>query len=279
MDKHIRKIFSVFCLVMLGILIWRVRGGIWTPVNWAMFAIPCVCCLLVFRNFVYIFNFSYSLCVLLNSLLLMVVMPSPVVVMMAGVSMLYGLRLFIFTWNRTRSASYADKAKAIQSASDYMPVGIKVALWIQCSLLHTFHAMALYFVAGKAVITPMVLAGVAIMLAGVVIEGVADHQKQQSKAVSPGAFIATGLWARWRHPNFMGEILFHAGIIVAGIAASSSWNDMLVVSIAPLYIVLLMISEAQKYDAMHAEKYGESETYGAEYQKYRANSGSLVPRW
>ena len=65
------------------------------------------------------------------------------------------------------------------------------------------------------------------------------------------------------------------GLIIAGIAAVDTLPNMLALIIAPLYIVILMISEAQSADQLHVKKYGEQ----PEYVSYRAQSGSLLPRF
>ena len=273
MDNLIRQIFSVFFLVMLGLMIWRVMGGVWTPINWGMFVIALLCCTLVFANFVYIFNYSYALCVALNSVFIWFMLPGVAAALMAGVGIAYGLRLFVFTWQRMHSASYAPRVAHINERSDATPLFVKVLLWIQCTFLHTFHLMALYFVASRGELTFGVALGIAVMLAGTIIESVADAQKQAGKARDPKGLVTQGLFARWRHPNYAGEILLHVGLIIAGIAAVDSWPQMMVVCVAPLYIIILMISEAQRVDRVHVEKYGEQPGYA----EYRRRSGSLIP--
>lgn len=275
MQKLIRQVFSAFCVVMLALLIWRVIGGVWTPLNWGMFAVASVSCLLVFVNFVYVFNYSYAICVVLSSALIWWSMPSVVAALMAGVGIAYGLRLFWFTWQRMHSESYAGKVKIIDENSAAMPLPIKVAIWFQCTLLHTFHLMALYFVAAKGVLTPVIVVGVAVMFAGTLIEALADAQKQAVKADEPDGLVTGGLFSRWRHPNYAGEILLHVGLIIAGLAAVNSLPNMLALIVAPLYIIILMISEAQRVDQLHAEKYGVQ----PEYENYRTQSGSLLPRF
>jgi len=270
----IRIVFGVFCLVMLGLMIWRLVGGVWTPLNWGMFAVAAVSCVLIFVNFVYVFNYSYGLCVALNSALIWLVLPSPVTALMASVGIIYGARLFWFTWKRMHSTSYAEKKEGIDKADGYVPKPIKVTIYIQCVLLHTFHLMALYFVALNAIFTPAVLTGIAIMAAGTLIEAVADGQKQAAKEQSPKDLVTSGLYARCRHPNYSGEILLHVGLIVAGLASVANAADAVVVTVAPLYIILLMISEALRVDELHETKYGDSEAYSL----YRQNSGSLLPK-
>jgi len=274
MKDKIRIVFAVFSLGMLGLMIWRIAGGVWTPLNWGMFAVAATCCLLIFKNFVYVFNYSYGLCVALNSALIWFVLPSTATALMAAVGFTYGVRLFLFTWVRMHSESYSEKYEGIRQADSYVPKPVKVSLWVQCTLLHTFHLMGLWFVAGKAVISVPVLIGIFAMLAGTLIEALADAQKQTAKSRDSTALVADGLFARWRHPNYAGEILFHAGIIIAGLASVTDMAGAVVVVIAPLYIILLMISEAARMDGVHTEKYGETD----EYRRYRANSGSLIPR-
>ena len=273
MDKQIRQIFSVFCLVMLGLMIWRVVGGVWTPVNWGMFAIALFCCTAVFANFVYIFNYSYALCVALNSAFIWVMLPGVTAALMAGVGIAYGLRLFVFTWQRMHSASYASRVIHIKERSDATPLFVKILPWIQCAFLHTFHLMAVYFVAARGALTFGVALGIVVMLAGTVIESVSDAQKQAGKARDTKGLVTHGLFARWRHPNYAGEILFHVGLIIAGMSAVDGLQQLVVVSVAPLYIIILMISEAERVDRLHVEKYAEQSGYA----EYRRRSGSLIP--
>ena len=103
----------------------------------------------------------------------------------------------------------------------------------------------------------------------------ADAQKQARKAENPDIFVSTGLFARWRHPNYIGEILVQAGLIVAGLgAASATWGNVLAVIVAPLYIILLMLAECLRADDYMELRYGDRDDFRA----YRAASGSFLPR-
>ncbi len=48
------------------------------------------------------------------------------------------------------------------------------------------------------------------------IEWIADEQMRafQKSSPGPGAIMKTGLWARCRHPNYLGEILFWMGLFL-----------------------------------------------------------------
>jgi len=274
-DKHIRKIFSVFALVMLVLLIYAITNGFWSNLNWMMLTGSAVCCVLVFLTFVYIFNFSYALACILNGTLLAVWFMNGPAILLGGAMVLYGLRLLLFTWFRTRSESYAPRVKNVQQADAHMPAPIKAALWVQCSLLYCFHQFATYIAAQAGGISVPVLAGTSLILIGTVIEGLADYQKQQAKAIAPDQFVSSGLFSRWRHPNYAGEILVQVGLIIAGVGSlTEGWINYVAVTVAPLYIILLMLSECTRGDRHMQTRYGASELFRA----YFGRSGSVLPR-
>lgn len=65
-----------------------------------------------------------------------------------------------------------------------------------------------------------------------------------------------------------------AGLIIAGLSVATGVAQAIMVVITPLYIILLMISEARRLDDKQAERYGSDPAW----QTYRARSGSLLPR-
>ncbi|MDP6151235.1 MAG: DUF1295 domain-containing protein [Gammaproteobacteria bacterium] len=272
--KLIRIIFSFFVIGMIVLFAMRLNAGLWTPLNWGMMMIPAIVCMLVFSCFVYIFNFSYSLAAIGNGILIFSVLPSVASGILCGAIVIYGLRLFYFTWVRRSSESYASHVTQNQAEDQEFPVGVKIALWAQCTLLYTFQCFAIYVVASKVDVTVSALMGASIILLGTLVEGKADSQKQAFKNREPDNFITTGLFARCRHPNYSGEILAQLGLIIAGVGAvTNGWANYAAVVIAPLYIVLLMISEAWTKDLMQLKTYGEQENY----RTYLRRSGSLLP--
>ena len=275
MDKHIRKIFSVFVLGMITLFIMRINAGEWGMVNWGMLLLAAISCLLVFKCFVFIFNFSYALACILNGIFIAVMLPSVSSTLLGGAIIIYGLRLFLFTLSRYRSESYQPRVENVNKEDAKLPFPIKIALWIQCSFLYTFHVFAIYMVASVVVLNSLLFAGIFLILLGIFIEALGDAQKQSGKRKTPDTFITSGILARWRHPNYMGEIIVQIGLIVAGISAvSAGWADYAAVIIAPLYIILLMVSEGGRADKYQLLRYGDDEGY----KSYVARSGSLLPR-
>ena len=58
--------------------------------------------------------------------------------------------------------------------------------------------------------------GLALFITGFTVEVVADMQKSAFKAIpaNKDKFITLGLWAKSRHPNYLGEIVLWTGIAV-----------------------------------------------------------------
>jgi len=275
LHKSIRAIFSVFALLMIGVFMYRVLQGNWSVLNWLMLSIAAVCTVLVFRCFVYIFNYSYGLACIGNGGVVAVGTGTQAGWLLGGLLALYGLRLFWFTWSRMRSASYAERMAGVRQADAALPVPVKGALWLQCTFLYTFHLFGLYFAGLQGSLTPAGWAAAAIIAAGIVIEAVADAQKQAGKARHPDRFVTGGLYARWRHPNYVGEIAVQVGILVAGIAAApAGWSALAAAVLAPLYIVVLMVAECFRADHSMEQRYGEQPAF----QHYRARSGSMLPK-
>ena len=275
MYKHIRKIFSVFALAMLAVLISRIYAGAWTPVNWIMLGVSAAACLLVFSCFLYIFNYSYALASLVNGAMLAAVSGTSAGYLLGGAMAAYGARLLWFTWVRTNSASYAPRVERVRAEDAKLPPPVKVALWLQCTLLYTFHLFAVYEAGLRMQLSAGVIAGAALIIAGLVIEAVADAQKQAAKAVNPDTFVTGGLYARWRHPNYIGEIIVQVGLIVAGISVVGSlWGALAAVVLSPLYIVLLMLSECLRADDAMELRYGDRD----EFRAYKQQSGSFLPQ-
>ena len=82
--------------------------------------------------------------------------------------------------------------------------------------------------------------GAGLWAMGFAIEVIADRQKSQFRAdpANDGKFIDTGLWARSRHPNYLGEMLLWLGIAVMAVPyiSGSQW----VVALSPVFVYALL---------------------------------------
>ncbi|WP_101757853.1 DUF1295 domain-containing protein [Oceanicoccus sp. KOV_DT_Chl] len=276
MEGPLRQLMPLFLLSMWGLFYWLMSNGTIGGFHYLLLALSLFVCLLVFVNFVHVFTFSYSVATLLLSPLIAVYFQADwrgylVSLMLA----LYGLRLFYFQFRRRKADSYAGIRQQIVAADKEMPFFVKVILWQFTSWNYIFYSFAVYFIcknpaSGSEVV--LVFAAV-IMLVGLVLETLADEQKQAFKKSQAG-FCAIGLYQSCRHPNYFGEILFIFGVFLAGVTYCQNTYEVAAVLISPLYLVLLMIDASRRSDITQQQRYGEQ----AAYRQYRQQVPGLLPK-
>tara|TARA_B100000965_G_C19595938_1_gene760239 strand:+ start:377 stop:1276 length:900 start_codon:yes stop_codon:yes gene_type:complete len=117
--------------------------------------------------------------------------------------------------------------------------------------------------------------GMALWTLGFGIEVVADAQKTafNSKLENRGRWIDEGLWARSRHPNYLGEILLWTGIAFFGIPCFDGLEMIAWISPIFIFILLTRISGIPILEERAMAKWEND----PEYQKYRENTPTLVP--
>ncbi len=141
----------------------------------------------------------------------------------------WGSRL---TWNwmrgwqglRHEDWRYADLRE--KSGRAYWLVslaGIHMAptLWVFGGLLPAYAALA----GGDRPIGWLDLAAFVVAGGAIWIEARADRELRnfRLRPHEPGDILASGLWARSRHPNYVGEMSFWWGIYLFGLAAAPAW--------------------------------------------------------
>jgi len=119
--------------------------------------------------------------------------------------------------------------------------------------------------------------GIAIFIAGLTIESLADYQKFvfKSNPDNKGKWIASGLWKYSRHPNYLGEILVWLGVYLFCFT-SLSGVQQLIGALSPLFItgLLLFVSGIPLLEKKAQKKWGDKK----EYQQYKKSTGVLVPK-
>ncbi|MBL8201217.1 MAG: DUF1295 domain-containing protein [Chromatiales bacterium] len=268
----IRFIFPAFVLAMWVICGLGIASGQWTGIHWAMLGLAHLACAIIFANFVLVFSYGYGISMVLVNGAVMAWRPAPAVLMIGGLGLLYGLRLTWFVYARYRSRGYATTRARGERANSGVPLPLRLFMWVSCGSLMTFVAMPAWVVADAPLGTG-VLAGGALMLAGLVLESVADAQKQSAKAVNPATFVTAGLYARLRHPNYLGEIIFQLGLIVAAVAAATGGWALAAGVAGPLYIVILMYYAARDQDHQQSQRYDTNPAY----QSWRNQTSCLLP--
>jgi steroid 5-alpha reductase family enzyme len=90
-----------------------------------------------------------------------------------------------------------------------------------------------------ALLRPVLIAGVALWVVGVLFEAVGDHQLRRFKAdpANKGAIIDRGLWGWTRHPNYFGDACVWWGLWLASITA---WGSLLTV-LSPVLMTYFLV--------------------------------------
>lgn len=121
------------------------------------------------------------------------------------------------------------------------------------------------------------LLGIAIFVAGLVLESVADVQKYRFNAdpKNKGKWIASGVWSRSRHPNYLGEMCVWIGLYIFGMQILNV-PDKLIALISPVYIVglLLFVSGVPLLEKAADARWGKDK----KYQEYKKNTPVLLPK-
>ena len=194
-----------------------------------------------------------------------------------GLYGVYGVRLSTFLWRRQSDSSYAPKFASVQERSDSMSLFKKLAIVAGVSLSQALYVLplrlaTLFPAPAPGLRSSLGWAGVGLACAGLLLEAVADEQKLAAKRRDPKAPVTSGLYSVCRHPNYLGEIMFHVGVL--GLAAGGSGiTQVAVASIAPLFMVSVMVGAAKRLDKDGTEKYGDDPAWLA----YAESTPALVP--
>ena len=188
---------------------------------------------------------------------------------------LYGLRLGGYLALRELgSSSYKAKMKTeIKSGAD-MPMVAKCSIWVSAALLYAAETAPVAFRITAHVGTDgFLIAGLIISVAGLVIETLADVQKNAAKKVNPRRFVDTGLYRIVRCPNYFGEMLFWTGVFVGGLPIYQGVVQWLVALLGYVGIIYVMFGGARRLELR------QDRTYGADpaYQRYVRATPIMIP--
>lgn len=192
----------------------------------------------------------------------------------------WGLRLGIFLLRRELQPAYGTELAATHQRTRGMPWSRKAIIWVGVSLLYVlmfspslFSSMAPTAVVSAPLTGLVQWLGLAIMVAALVLESLADRQKSAFKAQFPRQFCDTGLYKWVRCPNYLGEILFWLGNWVAALIFYTTVFRWAASLIGLICIVLIMLGSTKRLEAQQNERYGNR----PEYQTYVRTVPILIP--
>ena len=188
---------------------------------------------------------------------------------------IWAVRLSSFLYLRIRRAGKDGRFDRLKTS----PIRFLVPWTIQG--LWVFLTMILVIVINSQADTAPALGlwdalGLSIWLLGFGIEVVADNQKTafNREPNNQGKWIDSGLWSYSRHPNYLGEILLWTGIACFGISCFTGLERFAWISPIFIYLLLTKLSGIPILDKRALQKWGDD----VEYQKYRENTPTLLPR-
>ena len=187
----------------------------------------------------------------------------------------YGLRLGGYlAFRELRSTSYNTKMKGEIKSGDDMSMVAKCAIWISAALLYACETSPVCFrLANESGADALLVIGLIVSVIGLVVETVADLQKNAAKKANPRRFVDTGLFSIVRCPNYFGEITFWTGVFVSGFTTYQGIGQWLFGIIGYVAIFYIMINGAQRLDRRQEKANGHKK----EYRAYADHTPLILP--
>jgi len=191
---------------------------------------------------------------------------------LAGLVLVWAGRLGSFLFRRiNRQGSDARFDSIKPSTSRFFVAWTLQGLWVFLTLCA---ALAAISARESTPLGAADVAGLLIWVAGFTIEVAADRQKSAHREKHPGHFIASGLWAWSRHPNYFGEIVLWLGVAVIASSTLRGWQWVTMIS--PLFVALLLtkVSGIPILEKRADERWGSDPAY----QRYKSRTPVLLLR-
>ena len=172
-------------------------------------------------------------------------------------------RLGTFLFRRVREAG-EDKRfrRAKQSFPLFFMFWTLQGTWVFITLSCALAAMTSGY---RAPLDIVFWLGLSMWLSGFAVEVIADRQKSAFRADPANAdkFIASGLWAWSRHPNYFGEIVLWTGIAIMAMPDLRGWQYVTLISPAFVVVLMTLISGVRLLEARADRLWGDDPAYQA----------------
>lgn len=188
----------------------------------------------------------------------------------------YGLRLAYFIHQRNKRESYMSSRKG--SFSKPVSYALTIPLWILVAFLYLCYGLPVLigyraFQNGYQCNVAFHVAGIVIMVAGLIIESLSDYLKNKSKLENPNRFCDIGIYRYCRMPNYFGEMLFWTGCTFSCLKDDMSWLQAGFCVFGIVCAYYIMLHSASALDKSQFDRYHNDE----EYMKYRCEVPVLIP--
>ena len=182
---------------------------------------------------------------------------------------LWGLRLGWYMRQRHRGQEDARYAAMRQNhGADFGRKSLWLVFWLQAFLQWLAASPILVAAFAKPQpVWPIMALGLALFSAGFLLEILADRAvaRFKSNPANRGKLLTSGLHARIRHPNYLGEIILQWGFGV--MAFGLTLNPLAFMGPALMHVLIVRLSGVPMLEQQLAKRAG--------FQEWQARSGAL----
>ena len=159
-------------------------------------------------------------------------------------------------------------------SGDDMNFFLKIVIWITCAFLYCCETAPVFFRLKNEIATDgFAIAGMILMIVGIVLESASDLTKNKYKQNHPDRFCDVGLFKLVRCPNYLGEVLTWTGVFLSGITALQGAFQWFCALFGWIGIVYVMFGGARRLELRQNKNYGSN----PEYQEYVKKTPILLP--
>ena len=193
-------------------------------------------------------------------------------IILASLIILWAVRLGSFLFLRIKKAGEDKRFREIKTSfARFFLLWTISGMWVSfCSMC------ALTAIASNdgVIVNNIFYIGLVTFLVGLSIEVIADSQKTKfrNNPKNKDKFINEGLWAKSRHPNYVGEITLWAGVAIISFSSLEGWQYIRLISPIFTYLLLVYVSGVPQLTASGQKKWGHLESY----QEYIKNTPTLI---
>ena len=193
-------------------------------------------------------------------------------IILASLVILWAVRLGSFLFLRIKKAGEDKRFREIKTSfARFFLLWTISGMWVSfCSMC------ALTAIASNdgVIVNNIFYIGLVTFIIGLSIEIIADSQKTKFRKdpKNKDKFINEGLWAKSRHPNYVGEITLWTGVAIMSFSSLEGWQYISLISPIFTYLLLVYVSGVPQLTASGQKKWGHLESY----QEYIKNTPTLI---
>ncbi|MBO7231437.1 MAG: DUF1295 domain-containing protein [Bacteroidaceae bacterium] len=231
--------------------------------------------------FIYFFSIGYGFTISVLSVAAAIIFREAITLptaLLCIVLFIYGIRLGLYLLIRERKSQSYRKILYQPDSTMKKPVFVMLMIWLSCALLYVGQASPVTFylhnmAEGLPVNGALAWAGTVVATIGIVIEAVADAQKNRAKKNNPDRYVDTGLYKIVRCPNYFGEVLMWTGSFIICFGACCNVWQWIIASLGYIGIVYVMFSGARRLEMRQESTYGNN----PEFKAYIKKTPLIIP--